>query len=122
MKYEILNDSGEVINTIVADQDFVDTHYPERYRVLAEDPITVNAHLSVEVRKKRDDLLKESDWVVVKAFETNTAIPANWATYRQALRDIPQQTDFPSNVIWPELVVETVEEVVEEPIEGPAEG
>jgi malate synthase len=115
MKYEILNDSGEVINTIVADQDFVDTHYPERYRVLAEDPIAVNAHLSVEVRKQRDNLLKESDWVVVKAFETNTAIPANWATYRQALRDIPQQLDFPTNVSWPELVVETVEEVIEEP-------
>ena len=106
MKYEILNDDGAVINTIVADQNFVDTHYPERYRLLAEDPVAVNAHLSVEMRKRRDDLLKESDWVVVKAFETNTTIPAEWATYRQALRDIPQQPDFPTNINWPELTTE----------------
>ena len=38
--------------------------------------------------KKRDELLNESDWVVVKAQETNITIPSEWKTYRQALRDI----------------------------------
>tara|TARA_R100001440_G_scaffold10909_2_gene19736 strand:+ start:7522 stop:7728 length:207 start_codon:yes stop_codon:yes gene_type:complete len=42
----------------------------------------------IMLRQKRNELLKESDWVVVKAQETNTTIPSDWKTYRQALRDI----------------------------------
>jgi len=41
-----------------------------------------------QLRKERNQLLTESDWVVVKATETNTAIPDNWKTYRQELRDL----------------------------------
>tara|TARA_Y100000004_G_scaffold31704_1_gene33146 strand:- start:164 stop:382 length:219 start_codon:yes stop_codon:yes gene_type:complete len=40
------------------------------------------------LRKLRNELLQESDWVVIKAQETNTSIPSAWATYRQKLRDI----------------------------------
>ena len=32
MNYDILNDNGEVINTIVAEQWFVDKFYPGKYR------------------------------------------------------------------------------------------
>ena len=42
----------------------------------------------IMLRQKRNELLKESDWVVVKAQETDTTIPSDWKTYRQALRDI----------------------------------
>lgn len=41
-----------------------------------------------KLRMERDLLLNESDWVVIKAQETNTSIPSAWATYRQKLRDI----------------------------------
>ena len=30
-----------------------------------------------------------------------TIFAGEWATYRQALRDIPQQDGFPFNVAWP---------------------
>lgn len=40
-------------------------------------------------------------WVVTKSYEINTAMPQEWLNYRQALRDIPQQTGFPDNVVWP---------------------
>jgi hypothetical protein len=36
MIYEILDDSGEVVNRIVADQVFVDANYPNRYREVPE--------------------------------------------------------------------------------------
>ena len=51
-------------------------------------------------REKRDRLLADSDWTQLPdvPLETQTA----WATYRQALRDVPQQPDFPTNVTWPE--------------------
>jgi hypothetical protein len=37
MIYDILNDSGEVINTIVADEAFVQAQYPGRYRFVADE-------------------------------------------------------------------------------------
>lgn len=54
-----------------------------------------------EVREKRDDLLSECDWIVVKSYETGANIPAEWELYRQALRDIPSQEGFPHTVEWP---------------------
>ena len=52
------------------------------------------------VRLQRDRYLNETDWIVTKAKETNTNIPAAWKTYRQALRDVPSQSD-PDNITWP---------------------
>lgn len=53
-----------------------------------------------QVRQDRDRLLNETDWIVTKAKETSTNIPAAWKTYRQALRDVPSQSD-PDNITWP---------------------
>jgi hypothetical protein len=54
------------------------------------------------VRRQRDRLLTESDWVVIKAKEEhiNTSIDSNWIDYRTALRDITKQSD-PDNITWP---------------------
>ena len=41
-----------------------------------------------QLRKERNQLLTESDWVVIKAKETDAVIPDNWKTYRQELRDL----------------------------------
>lgn len=38
MIYEILNDAGEIINTIVADESFVEAHYPGHYRLVGPEP------------------------------------------------------------------------------------
>lgn len=67
-----------------------------------------DALVSAEVRKKRDALLVTSDRVVTKAVEKNAIdglgveILEVWIDYRQALRDIPQQTGFPHSVTWPQ--------------------
>jgi len=53
------------------------------------------------VRSQRDGLLSESDWVVIKSVETEVPEIEAWKTYRQKLRDIPQQPGFPWNVSWP---------------------
>lgn len=52
------------------------------------------------IRSKRDHLLKDTDWLVTRAVETETSMPAGWATYRQALRDVTSQPD-PMDIIWP---------------------
>ena len=50
------------------------------------------------VRGHRNELLAESDWTQVADAPVDQAA---WATYRQALRDIPQQPSFPYSVTWP---------------------
>ena len=52
------------------------------------------------IRVKRDNLLSQSDWVVIKAKETGGTISSAWKSYRQDLRDIPSQSD-PDNITWP---------------------
>ena len=49
------------------------------------------------IRFRRDGLLQETDWM---ALSDNTMTP-EWATYRQALRDITGQEGFPYSVNWP---------------------
>ena len=41
------------------------------------------------LREERNQLLSETDWVVARSTETGVAIPNDWKTYRQALRDLP---------------------------------
>ena len=53
------------------------------------------ARKEAAVRKQRDALLAECDWVAVKALEAGSSVPAAWATYRQALRDITAHANFP---------------------------
>ena len=53
------------------------------------------------IRTERDAKLAESDWMVIKATETGVALATEWATYRQALRDVTAQTGFPNEVTWP---------------------
>ena len=59
------------------------------------------ASLSSTVRNNRDRFLTETDWVVVKHNELSTPIPQEWLDYRQALRDVPQQAGFPTDINWP---------------------
>lgn len=51
-----------------------------------------------EIRSQRDALLEESDWTQLPDAPVDQSA---WATYRQELRDIPQQTGFPENFTWP---------------------
>jgi len=54
-----------------------------------------------EVRAQRNQLIAETDWVVVMAKETGTNIPTAMKTYRQALRDLPSAAGFPHTMTWP---------------------
>ena len=53
-----------------------------------------------EVRTQRDALLKESDWAVLP--DAPVADEQAWKDYRQALRDVPEQGGFPTDINWPE--------------------
>jgi len=51
---------------------------------------------ATQVRTKRDGLLVASDSMALA-----DRITDEWRTYRQALRDIPAQSGFPSTIKWP---------------------
>ena len=53
------------------------------------------------MRRKRDGLLHETDWVITMHKELGTNIPSAWKDYRKALRDLPANTSDPTNVTWP---------------------
>ena len=61
----------------------------------------INAQPLKELRQERDRRLQAADWVAVKAFTTSTPVPEAWATYMQALRDLPATTEDPKNPVWP---------------------
>ncbi len=48
------------------------------------------------VRRERNALLAASDWRA----STDVTLSDDWRTYRQALRDVPTQSD-PDNITWP---------------------
>ena len=53
---------------------------------------------ATKVREIRNQKLKDSDWTQVADAPVSQLA---WATYRQALRDIPSQQGFPWDVQWP---------------------
>ena len=54
-----------------------------------------------DLRAERDRRLATTDWVTLKAYSTSTPVPEAWATYMQALRDLPTTTEDPANPVWP---------------------
>jgi hypothetical protein len=62
------------------------------YKVMKDEEFATNA------RSQRDKLLAESDWTQVIDAPVNQEA---WATYRQSLRNVPQQDGFPTTIVWP---------------------
>ena len=56
-----------------------------------------------EARTKRDKLLADTDWTQVLDAPIDSATREAYRTYRQALRDLPEQDGFPETITWPEL-------------------
>ena len=57
-----------------------------------------DAEQAKSVRTQRDEKLKATDWTQVSDAPVDKTV---WATYRQALRDLPSATGFPWDMIWP---------------------
>ena len=53
------------------------------------------------VNQQRVLLLYQSDWTQIPNNPLTSEQQQQWAIYRQELRDIPQQSGYPFNVVWP---------------------
>jgi len=66
---------------------------------LTQDPTRLAAYWA-DVKTKRNGLLSESDWTQFR--DVDLANNAQWVTYRQNLRDIPQTyASDPRLIVWP---------------------
>lgn len=92
MKYNILDAAdGNVINTIIADADFVEANF-DHYELCVE-PTPAEPTAEEAGRMWRDRELKATDQAAQTPDWPNRD---NILTYRQALRDWPSTSDFPS--------------------------
>lgn len=107
MRYAIIKES-KVINIAVATPEFASEQgWVEAQNAnigdLYENGVFTTPPLDIElaaadVRAKRNQLLLSSDWTQVLDSPVDKAV---WATYRQALRNVPSQQGFPWDVQWP---------------------
>ena len=58
----------------------------------------LDAQQAASQRTSRDEKLKASDWTQVADSPVDKDL---WAIYRQELRDVPSQTGFPWDIVWP---------------------
>lgn len=55
------------------------------------------------IRAQRNQFLCSTDFTQLPDFPATEAQRKEVLTYRKALRDIPEQFDDPSKLVWPEL-------------------
>jgi hypothetical protein len=80
----------------------IDNKWYTKYSVAemdADAKTALDAQQAKSMRDQRDQKLKDSDWSQVADAPVDKTV---WATYRQALRDIPTQSGFPWEVTWPD--------------------
>ena len=56
---------------------------------------------AVLIRQQRDALLSATDYRIMPDYPMSELCRENLKLYRQLLRDIPEQPDFPNSVVWP---------------------
>ena len=62
MRYEIIDDKGKVINTIMAEVSFVESKYPGKYRAMEEAPAVAQSPIDpvdplAEIKDKLNRIL-----------------------------------------------------------------
>ena len=95
VKVSLFLDHDRATQKLVSCDPYVQDGWAYTVRVenkTAEEIAADLASKSAQVRAQRDRLLSASDWTQVLDAPVDKAA---WATYRQALRDLPSQEGFP---------------------------
>ena len=86
-------------------QGIIEGSYQANEFIITDGEAVVRTDNTLEIlRLKRDALLTESDWTQVNDSPLTDAKKAEWATYRQALRDLPAEysdSDDIDDVVFP---------------------
>lgn len=63
----------------------------------------ITAEKARKVRQIRNGLLAQSDWTQANDSPLSVEQKRKWSGYRQSLRDITDQSDFPEAIVFPPL-------------------
>ena len=82
-------------------------HYTTEYKLAAEFSVAkldvANEPSMEQLRMARNGKLAECDWTQLADAPLSSEEKAAWATYRQELRDLPENTENPLEPVWPEM-------------------
>ena len=70
----------------------------ETHKIENGAPVEYTPDIFPIIRNKRDGLLLESDWTQTVDCPLSNAKKAEWATYRQELRDLPSLHESTTNI------------------------
>tara|TARA_R110000823_G_scaffold31948_3_gene90341 strand:+ start:247 stop:627 length:381 start_codon:yes stop_codon:yes gene_type:complete len=121
--YTIYNANGDITSVFVGTPENLLLNIPEghsyisgeynamEYKIVADQPvlkteadkITPSNEAWVNYRNERGILLAVSDWTQMADSPLSTVEKEAWQTYRQSLRDLPENTVDPLNPIWPSI-------------------
>ena len=89
-------------DVVTAEEDRVTLVHRVR-DMTAEEIVDRDASYMEGLREQRDKKLLDSDWTQASDHSSPLAADkkAEWATYRQVLRDLPENTDDPATPTWP---------------------
>ena len=84
---------------------YTETNYQLALSEAWQGKVTVEevADTADEIRARRDRLLAATDWAVLPDSPLDAQSLEAVKTYRQALRDVPQQEHFPGAITWPRM-------------------
>lgn len=120
--YVIYNASGEILRAGKNDSDIAQNNqgefelecdWPDDLEdyIVENGVLTLKSQSEIEsikatkdthkLRSMRDVLLTACDWTQAVDSPLSDAKKAEWATYRQQLRDLPANTPDPANPTWP---------------------
>ena len=120
LKQMVLTDGTVAFDTLKTQEEYeileddIKVNFSPVYRMYSRNPIplgeieaaystyTNETKPMMILRKKRDELLKETDKYTIPDWPPSTPeIKQAWLDYRQALRDLPANTADPENPMWP---------------------
>ena len=114
LKYKLATEANHgtpekpMMETVLSDVSMPYTTETDYQMALSEawqGEVTVEevADTTDEIRARRDRLLAATDWAVLPDSPLDAQSREAVKTYRQALRDVPQQERFPSAITWPQM-------------------
>jgi len=106
-RVEFLGD--QLFNSVLEDQIFYTGHIPNgdffiwdnTSNTVLEDFETRRKKELKNIRVARDQLLQDTDWIVIKSLESGETDP-EWIEYRQKLRDLPSQYSLTGLIDFPD--------------------
>ena len=103
-------ESGEILYSTTTDtpidvmglqegEGIISGNYQSNEHIIVDGKAVIRTDNVLEIlRPNRDSLLSESDWTQMLDSPLSASKKAEWATYRQALRDLPANNSSASSI------------------------